>query len=472
MNSENRSQIILVSIIILLLGFIVLYSFLGGFKKEETDNKMKLVVKQIYSSDYELHLLDNEYYFGTYDNKLNVFIDLEGNEVYKTNELISYDNYYKMSDGNYLFYNNEDNKLNIYVFDGKTLSLYHSFPDATYVKPIVCNDIIVGFSSFVDEKLYLYNTNGEGISVLGDQTLVADKFVDNVFYVNNMESLVVKNKEELYGVININGEIILEVKYKDVISLSEDDKYIVKDINDKYGIIDEYGNTLLNNKYDGILEYYDYYIVIKDKKMALFDKEFNNIIDFKMNYNTLMGFNYRSDLSVKLYTKEDYIIVVNNVDEDKYKREYEYHNMYVIKDNKIINNIEQISYNDELMYSYDKNYKISFYDEFYNVINEFKVDNISKINNIEYLNKNVLNIKYLDNDNKEVDECYDMSGNIVDKCDKVIISNSLYYGIVKDSELILYDYDNNELYRMNGNVFNVNKDYIVIDKALYIIIVE
>lgn len=472
MNNEKRSQIILVSIVIILLGFIVLYSFLGGVKKEDVDSKMKLVVKQIYSSDYELHLLDNEYYFGTYDNKLNVFIDLEGNEVYKTNELISYDNYYKMSDGKYLFYNNEDSKLNLYVFDGKTFSLYHSFTDANYVKPIVCKDVIVGFSSFVDEKLYLYNLNGVGISVLGDLTLVADKFIDNVFYVNNKESLVIKNKEELYGVININGEVILEAKYKDVISLSEDNNYIVKDNNDKYGIIAADGNILLNNKYDGILEYDDYYILIKDKKMALYDKEFNVIIDFKMNYNTLMEFNYRKDLSVKLYNNEDNIVIVNNVDEDKYKREYEYHNMYVIKDSKIVNNIEQISYNNELMYSYDKNYKIKFYDSFYNIINEFKLDNIKKINNIEYLNKNELEIKYLDNDNKEVNECYDVNGNLLNNCDKVILSNSLYYGVVKDKELILYDYDNSELYRMSGNVFKVNKDYIVVDNALYIIIVE
>ena len=33
----------------------------------------------------------------------------------------------------------------------------------------------------------------------------------------------------------------------------------------------------------------------------------------------------------------------------------------------------------EFLYSYDKNYKIKFYDNFYNIINEFKLDNIKKL---------------------------------------------------------------------------------------------
>lgn len=472
MNKENRNKILLVSVIGILLIFVVVYSFFDNVKKEEVDNKLNVNIKQIYSSDYELHLLNNEYYFGTYDKKLNVFIDLEGNEVYKTSESINYDNYYKMSDGKYLFYNNDDNKLNIYVFDGKTLNVYHSFDDVNYVKPIICKDVIIGFTSFVDEKLYLYNLKGEVSDVLLNQTLVADKFIDNVFYVNNNSSLVIKTKEELYGVIDLDGDIIIEAKYKDIISLKDSSKFIIKDNNDKYGIIDKNGNILLNNKYDGILEYDNYFIVIKDKKMALLDKEYNVIIDFKMNYNTLMGFNYRSDLSVQLYDKEDYVIIVNNVDEDKYKREYEYHNMYIIKDSEIIRDVEQINYNNELMYSYDSNYNISFYNDNYDVVNKFKLDNINKINNIEYLDKDKLEIKYYDIDNNEVIECYDVKGNKIDKCNKVILSNSLYYGIVDDNHLILYDYDNKELNRINGKLFEVNKDYVVIDNALYMMIIE
>lgn len=472
-NNEKKNQILLVSIIVLLLGFVLAYVVFDNVKaKDVSENKLNVQIKQVYSSDYDLHLLNNEYYFGTYDGKLNVFINLEGVEVFKTSDLISFENYYKMSDGNYLFYNNEDNKLNIYVFDGESLRLYYTFDNVSYVKPIICNDVIVGFSSFMDEKLYLYNLTSEGINVLSDVTLVADKFIDNTYYINNANSLVLKNKDENYGVVNVTGDLILDFKYKDVITLTENNKFIVKNDVNKYGIVDNENNVLLDFKYDGIVEYKDYYVIIKGNKMALFDKEFNVLIDFKMNYNTLLDFNYRSGLSVELYTKDDYVIIVNNLDEDKYKREYEYHDLYVIYDNNIVKTIEQIAYNNELMYSYDDGYKINLYNSNFESNVELDFTNVTKINNIVFYNQNTIEITYLDMENKEYIEYYDINGKLVENYDKVVLNNSLYYGVIKDNSLVLYDHKNKELTKISGDKIEINKDCITVDKALYKLVVE
>ena len=105
---------------------------------------------------------------------------MNGKEIFKTDEEIVYDGYYKTLEGNYLFYNNVNNMLNVYVFDGKSLSLYYNFEDVKYVKPIVSNDVIMGFTSFVDDKTYLYSLDNEGFTTLGDVTLLADKFRNNI----------------------------------------------------------------------------------------------------------------------------------------------------------------------------------------------------------------------------------------------------------------------------------------------------
>lgn len=472
MNNEKKNQIILISVIVSLM-IVVVVGAIVLFLNEKDEKLLNVKINQLYNSDYDLHILDNNNYFGTYDNKINVFIDANGKEIIKTDDLIAYDGFYKMQDGKYLFYNNVDNKLNTYVFDGLTFKLYFSIEDVSYVKTIINNGYIVGFTSFVDEKLYLYNLENDGINVLNDTTLMADKFSENVFYTNSKNNLVIKNKDDMYCAVNIKGEFVVDCIYSDMISL-DNDTFIVKADKDKYGIVGKDGKELVEFKYDGIIPYLDYYVMIKGNKMALFDYEYNNLTGFVMDYNTLLGFNYRGDLSVKIYNSLDDIVIVNNNDEAKFKREYQYHNAYVIKNNKVVKTINQIGFDfsEKLIYSFDENYNIKIYDKSLEVVNQFKLDDVYKIENLKYHNFETIKIEYVNGKDKKHTEIYTLNGKKVKNVSEEIFSNNLYYGIYDDGNLKVLDYKNNVLASVDGNIIDVNYDCVIMDKILYKIAVE
>ena len=127
---------------------------------------------------------------------------------------------------------------------------------------------------------------------------------------------------------------------------------------------------------------------------------------------------------------------------------------------------------DKLIYSYDSEYKIKFYNEEMNIIHEFMLENVKELINIEYYNDDTVNITYIDDNDEEISNLYNYEGNVVKDEEKVLLSNSVYYVIVKDNKIIIKDYDGNELTNVVGNVVEVNKDYIIVDHILYRIVVE
>lgn len=471
MNNEKKNQVILVSVIGLLLISVIVASIFIGVEQKDNDESLSVIFDQLYNSDYDLHVLNEEYFFGTYGNKLNVFIDKNGNEVLKTDDLISYDGYYKNKAGNYVFYNNDNDILSIYVFDGKSFNLYYSFEDVKFVKPIVNNDVVIGFTSFIDDKLYFYSLDNEGFVSLSNVTLKCDKFRNNVYYINHSDNIVVSNSESLYGVVNISGNYIIEHKYQDVITLANGN-FIIKE-NGKYGIIDKDQNVLVKCNYDGIIPYDDYYLFIKGEQMALYNSEFEALSKFnKMNYNKVIDFNYRDISSVKLYNIGDNLVIVNNYDDKMY--EYKSHNMYIFKDDKYVDHEYQIGfeYTDKLIYSYDSEFNIKFYNIDMKVVNEFILDDVKEIIKVEYYNELTVSITYINDNDEKVTNLFDYNGKIVDKQDRVLLSNSMYYVIGKDNKLIIKDYYGNELSSVVGNLQEINKDYVIVDHILYRIIVE
>lgn len=474
MNEVKRNQLIIVTVVVFLIICVLIAAIAFNVTKEKNGGSFEVMFDQLYNSEYDLHPLGTDMFFGTYDNKLNVFIDKDGKEILKTDSLIDYDAYYKTVEGNYMFYSNKDGKLIIYVFDGKSFNMYHTFENVSYAKPIISNDIIVGFTSFVDDKLYLYGLENDGINVLYEDTLVADNFKDNVYYNNSNKYFVVSNKDGKHGAVNIKGEYIIKCEYDDLISLSNDN-FIAKNNKNKYGIIDNVGNVKVKYLYDGIIPYGDYYVFIKGTKMALFDKEFNNLTKFKMNYNDLLEFNYRKDLSVKLYNVGEKIVIINNYLEDYYKSDYINHNMYVIEEGKIVETIKQVGfYSDKVIYSFDSKYNFKIYNKDLNVIKEFKLEDsekIDKINSVEYYNDDTLLIRYssLEKDYKKL---FNYEGRKVKSSDKVLLSNSMYYVVHEDNKVIVYGLDDKKLTETVGKVNYIDNNFIILDKVLYRIVVE
>lgn len=483
MEKEKINQMFVIIVIMVLLIFVVVF-IVSTLLSSKEDNVDKLQVKfnQIYSSDYELRAIDDKYFIGSYEkNIINVIIDNNGQEIYKGNENIYYENIYKTKNDEYIIYNNIDNKLNVYLFDGEKMETLYNLDNVSYIKPVIYKGIdqeyIVCFVSVVNDDLYIYSLDNIGMKIIDDVSLMGDQINDNFYYIYNDEYLVVKNKEEKMGVIDLFGEVVIDYKYDNILN-TYNNSFIVLD-DSKYGIIDEHGEKLLKSSYKAIYDFGNYYIVVNTKnKMALYNEEYDNLTGFKMDYDSLIPFDLRGSVrSVMLYKVNGKIVVVNNYLEDVNKTEYDKHDFYIINGEDIQKEIEQIGFGcGNVVYTYDDDYKIKIYDNYFETILEYKLNNVSKVEDILLVGNNLYQVIYYDNENKLTKVYIDNDGQERDyDLGTILFDKTLYTGFIKEEDnllsLAMYDKNLEILDTLEGKYIDNVGDYVVVDNSIYKIVV-
>lgn len=483
MEKEKINQMFVIIVIMVLLIFVVVF-IVSTLLSSKEDNVDKLQVKfnQIYSSDYELRAIDDKYFIGSYEkNIINVIIDNNGQEIYKGNENIYYENIYKTKNDEYIIYNNIDNKLNVYLFDGEKMETLYNLDNVSYIKPVIYKGIdqeyIVCFVSVVNDDLYIYSLDNIGMKIIDDVSLMGDQINDNFYYIYNDEYLVVKNKEEKMGVIDLFGEVVIDYKYDNILN-TYNNSFIVLD-DSKYGIIDEHGEKLLKSSYKAIYDFGNYYIVVNTKnKMALYNEEYDNLTGFKMDYDSLIPFDLRGSVrSVMLYKVNGKIVVVNNYLEDINKTEYDKHDFYIINGEDIQKEIEQIGFGcGNVVYTYDDDYKIKIYDNYFETILEYKLNNVSKVEDILLVGNNLYQVIYYDNENKLTKVYIDNDGQEKDyDLGTILFDKTLYTGFIKEEDnllsLTMYDKNLEILDTLEGKYIDNVGDYVVVDNSIYKIVV-
>ncbi|MGN1372030.1 MAG: hypothetical protein ACI4XM_07155 [Candidatus Coprovivens sp.] len=480
MENEKRNRYIVIIVVCVLLLIVFLFAIYAFFKIRNNDEKLLNVrINQLYSSDYNLNNIDNTYFIGTYDNNtIDVIIDNLGHEVYKSIEEFKYDSMYKMKDGKYLIYSNNNNKLITYTFDGKEINKFYEIDGVSLVKPILYKGIndsyIIGFASMVDDDLYLYNLNNSGILVINDSSLVGDFNDNGIYFTYNENYLVVKNNDNLMGVVDTLGNVVIDYKYYNIIN-TYDDSFIAVNDKNKYGIIDKNDEALISFKYSVIDYYNDYYLIVDTKnKMALYSNKYEKITDFDMNYDSLIEFDLRSSFnSINLYKVDGKVVVVNNYLEAKNGIEYDKHTLYIIDGNNIVKKINQVGFDfNDVLYTYDDEYNVSIYDNQFNVLFEFKLDNVKKIDKIFYASRDVICVSFINNKEEIEKKYFDSNWKEVPfGLGELVIKNTYYYGYLKENKdgqvLTLYDLDGNYLDDISGNKINIYDDYIIIDNSIY-----
>lgn len=483
MEKEKINQMFVIIVIMVLLIFVVVF-IVSTLLSSKEDNVDKLQVKfnQIYSSDYELRAIDDKYFIGSYEkNIINVIIDNNGQEIYKGNENIYYENIYKTKNDEYIIYNNIDNKLNVYLFDGEKMETLYNLDNVSYIKPVIYKGIdqeyIVCFVSVVNDDLYIYSLDNIGMKIIDDVSLMGDQINDNFYYIYNDEYLVVKNKEEKMGVIDLFGEVVIDYKYDNILN-AYNNSFIVLD-DSKYGIIDEHGEKLLKSSYKAIYDFGNYYIVVNTKnKMALYNEEYDNLTGFKMDYDSLIPFDLRGSVrSVMIYKVNGKIVVVNNYLEDVNKTEYDKHDFYIINGGDIQKEIEQIGFGcGNVVYTYDDDYKIKIYDNYFETILEYKLNNVSKVEDILLVGNNLYQVIYYDNENKLTKVYIDNDGQERDyDLGTILFDKTLYTGFIKEEDnllnLTMYDKNLEILDTLEGKYIDNVGDYVVVDNSIYKIVV-
>jgi hypothetical protein len=477
--AEERNRKTLIIIVLGLLFFVLgLAGYNLSYSSKNISN-VNLKINQIYSSDYKLSCLDNKYFIGTYDiNRIDVIIDENGNEIYKGNENIYYDGIYKLKDDRYLIYDNNNGDLVTYLFDGINVTKYYEIKDVTYVKPIVYTSLdkeyILGFASMIDNNLYLYGLDNSGIIVLNDTSIVADLETKDTYYIYSDKYLVVKNNKELMGVITLDGNIVIDYKYKDIINNSND-TFIALNKKNKYGIIDKNNEVIVKFDYKVIDKFELYYIFVNENnKMALYDSNYERITNYEMNYNTLIEYGLRNEYnSINLYKVNGKIAIVNNYLENINGTEYDKHNLYIIDGKVISKDIKQIGFRyDNYVYSYDNKFNVSVYTSDMSLLFYIKLNDVSKISEISNICSETIMIRYVDTNSVEHTLYYDLYGktkkfNLGD----LFLKDIEYSGYIKTNgnikTLTLYDLDNNELASVYGEKIRLYDKYLIVDKSIY-----
>lgn len=426
MDEEKKNQVILVSVIIGLLILVAIFAIVTVSNIHKNQSNTMVKFKQIYSSDYDLAVFNSQYYMGLYDNKLNVIINKEGKEVYRLNYEINEPVIYEMKDGKTIICDYDDEQIKLYVFDGEKVELYDVISDISYGKPVFYEGkYLVAFVEIKENGFDLYDVSKKevreitGYSLIGDMSYNYQDFCDRqgvgcildadiISYAINNNSFIVM-KEDSYCVIDFYGKEVVSCEYSNLLGVG-DNTYIAQNSKGMYGLIKN-NEVLLKFQYKVIANYDDYYLIVdKNNKMALFDKDLNNITGFKMKYDTLVEYNLRSSSnSIMLYLNNDNVFIINNYLEDQNKTEYENHDLYVFKDNELTKYEEYGVFVSKDVYLYDKDYNMIIYDSNMNELGKMKFE-ATKIQSIRNFNDYVYSIEYDNLDGVHNQRYFDYSG--------------------------------------------------------------
>ncbi len=485
MNKEKRNQYIIIGVIFILLISVILfilYSVLNS--KSINKNNVRLKLQQIYSSDYKLRFISDKYYIGSYEeNKINIIIDNNGKEIYSSLDNIYYDSIYPLNDGSYLIYNTLNNALNAYVFDGKSIRPYYKIADISDVKPLLFKDkkreYIIGFISDTKEKSYIIPLDNTGIIPLEDSFIVADKFENDIYYTYDEDYLVVKNEKGFFGIVNKNGQKIIDLKYKDLMNIG-DGRFIVQNKNKQYGIMDKDGELLIKFNYKLIMAFNDYFILVDNKdRMALYDKNLKNISGFSMKYDDLIEFDLRQKSnSVNLNIVGNNVFIANNYLENINGTEFSQHNLYILNNGKVIKTVKQRTYGiEDIIYTLDLDNNINLYNKRMDVIISFKIDDLSKLIDIKSINDSTVRIVYIDKLENQQVKYYNLDGEEVNSIlGDLIIKNAIYSAFVEkdgsQKKLSIYNDQLDKIDSISGSYLEVLGEYIIADNSIYKIVVS
>lgn len=172
-----------------------------------------------------------------------------------------------------------------------------------YIDMIIGDNLILKKSN---EKSYIYNYKTD--SVINNEYINYKYIGDNMFVVNDSNSK--------YGIIDINGKIIVELKYDEImdykdgiVSYLKNGLYGIVSIDNKYNINPTYDDVVLindkifaskennvykmhayddlnsenSNVYNYVYTYKDVIFTIKDKKIDILDNNLNSLLLMKID---------------------------------------------------------------------------------------------------------------------------------------------------------------------------------------------
>lgn len=313
------------------------------------------------------------------DRYTNVLYEMSSGEEY-TLRVGTDGNLYAIE---YLDYENDWNKFNLYVLENEKMVLVKEFiKDNTYFSFLLNENYLVGvigFSYYEEEGSSIYDSSVYLLTdeeyTLKDYVFVGDEVrlgLGDDYYTSNEDYIIISTFDETkYGLYDLKkGEIIIEPTYSGLYASFDGNYVAVKD--GKAGIIDRKLKKIVDFEYDFIDINEDFYVVSKNNKLAIMNDEYKLVTGFDFDYQKSdMNIEYSYQLccasfnTFNAYKVNDKYILVTNVNEIDLDLEYDKSETYIIDSNgkyKTING-NYFYANEEYAYAYIKKTKeIVFYD--------------------------------------------------------------------------------------------------------------
>lgn len=232
---------------------------------------------------YEVLDYNEKYILGTsgklYPNKIKYISSEEDND-----EILTFDRYkiYKDDSGKtdrlYYYYdklNKKESSSYLYI----TPIYYNNNPRYLFLEG---NNRVL---DLIDIKTHKKVTLNKDISMLPE---FASELYGYQVKTNNEYNIVAINTNNKYGVIDSDGNVIIDFIYDKLITY-KNNLYIAK-MNDKYGIIDSKNKTVLNFEYDTLSCSGNYIIVTKDYKLGVLNNKYKTIVNYTIDVDKTIEF--------------------------------------------------------------------------------------------------------------------------------------------------------------------------------------
>jgi len=405
---NNKKEDIIVNMILAMIGInIILISILlynKTIKDRFIDNKEDYVPK--IKTNYErVNLVnykngDGEIKYNKTDNKIYSYLNECNNEIYTL--IGEYGNIYPTSDN--IISNYDKNKINSYTINfDENEKKYYYINETNKEKSELYNYISIAWYDenksnhiiMYDEfKYYILNVNNNDLIELDNNLSIlinSEQYYDKNY-------LIIKNNDNKYGIINYDGNVIIEPIYDNIKIL--ENSFVVK-LNNKVGIINK-NEILVPLEYQYIFKEGNYFITFKNNKIGVLNENYQTIVENIINTNlkdpTCLFDDCKLDYMIEQYENKLYIL--NNISDTE--------NNYLINnkgiENVLTNELKKIYKDNKIKYFYETNYNgnhiyLTIYDldfeeyyrlELYNSNNNYELS-ITNIENTNYYTINIEN---------------------------------------------------------------------------------
>lgn len=194
----------------------------------------------------------------------------------------------KITDDMYYVTISNDNTIKSYVYNAKTGKKLYEADDYISMLKLPSDKeykyFVVGDKELVRIEDFKSIFKQTDITIVGDTTRLS---TDDDIVSNNQKYLVISSKtadeeQQKYGLIDLDGNIIIPVSYDDMFFKTDNTRYIVAKKDGKYGIISSTNEELLPFNYNAIEVYDNNIVLVKDNYLGIMDNELKLIYNYEL----------------------------------------------------------------------------------------------------------------------------------------------------------------------------------------------